>query len=259
MFAFGLLSSPLSFFLSAPSRYFSISHELFLHHKSAVLAVKSPLRGWLSAGAISPLKTPEVLPCFPLETLNPFHRVILQREALPEQLFGACFIQARLSQQHSKDKRVCSECFCFTSKIQSIKRDISVAGKIGIRLARKHGELWDERLVSTSMKEHRGVMAGGTPISWSETQTPRSLSSWESINPMVQSDTHHEESRSEQPWDGGSLLKGVGLVMACRGKVLGDCTGLLLVQYHKMRTKYLRNALIGGKNSPEVIAYEPTE
>ena len=96
-----------------------------------------------------------------------------------------------------------------------------MAGKIGIHLARKHGGLWGERLMSTSMKEHRGVMAEGTPITWSETRTPRSCSSWDSINPMVQGDTHHEESSSEQPWDGGSLLKGVGLITACRGKVLG--------------------------------------
>lgn len=73
------------------SRYFSISRELFLHQRSVALAVKSLLQGWLSAGAISPLNTTKVLPCFALTMLNPFHRLILQREALPKQLFGAVF------------------------------------------------------------------------------------------------------------------------------------------------------------------------
>jgi len=52
---------------------------------------------------------------------------------------------------------------------------------------------------------------------------------------MIQGDILREESKSEHLWDGESLLQGVGL-MACRGKVLGDCTGLM--QYDKMRIKY---------------------
>lgn len=141
----------------------------------------------------------EVLPCFPPGALNPLHGVVLQREALPEQLFGTGFVRARLSRQHTKCKRVCSERFYLTIEIQSLKREISMAGKIRLQLARQHGGLQDERLISTSMKEHRGVMAAETPITWSETWTPPSHSSWESINPPVRSDTHHEEPRSEQP------------------------------------------------------------
>lgn len=49
---------------------------------------------------------------------------------------------------------------CLFSKVS---RDISVAGKIRIHVVCKHGALWGERLVSTSMNEHRGVMAGGDP------------------------------------------------------------------------------------------------
>lgn len=108
--------------------------------------------------------------------LSLFITLFCRGKALPKQLFGASYTQVQLSQEQAKQKQVCSELLFFfnsVSKIQSIERDISLAGKIRTYLVWEHVGSCDKRLIPTRTKGRRGTAASrGAPITHQRHEAP---------------------------------------------------------------------------------------